>query len=172
MQAKMPEGGLFFHEGEAMVLYPFLAYEVGPGTLSYHVNDANLSSIAFGHQHFNVSAPKATVLAEKTGDLTPFVGPSSQANPQPIDIAVTIPPDAVYVVAELMGTAATPGHLDADLALRSGTTDVGSSTGPTAHEVVTLGPTALAKARDLTAHITSTGPKGTYALKVTAYGPS
>lgn len=169
---KLPESKLFFREGETLVVHPYLGYEVGPGTLSWHANDAALSGIKMGHQHFNVSAPIATSVLDTTGELSPFAGPSSEQNPDSTDVPLQVPPDAVYLVVEVIGTPATPGHLDVDLALLSGSDRIGSSTGPTAHEIVVLGPTALARSRDYVAHVTSAGAKGTFTLQATAYGPA
>lgn len=174
MTAKLPAGGFFIKDGEQLALHTYLGYQTPDNSpVSYVVGGPDPAGFALPHAHFNVTAPTATVILDKKGTLSPNPAVSTTSDPQPTDISFDVPAGTQYLVADLVGTATGGDRVDADLALRAGAETLGSGSGPSPHEVVELGPTAIAKAGGkLTAHVAGVTPSGgTFRLTVTAYGP-
>jgi hypothetical protein len=173
MVAKAPPGGLFVRQGERLALRTFLSYQTADGSqLAYVVGGAQPAGLDVPHVHFDVAAPGATVLLDKRGAIGPNPSPTTTQDPQPTLLAFDVPPATAFVAAELVGTPTSPQGGDADLALLAGSRVLGEGTGPTPHEVVVLGPGALALAGGkLVAKVAGAmAAGGTFHLVVTAYG--
>lgn len=172
---KMPTTGFFVRVGETLAIHPYLNYHTADGSpVSYVVGGPEAAGFVLPHLHFNVSAPTATVVLDKSGALGPNPSSTTTQDPQPVDLEVPLPANAVYVVATLEASSAAPaGPFDADLALLANGAKLGESTGPGPHEAVELGPTALAKAGGkLVAHVAGSGAAGgSFHLVVKAFGP-
>lgn len=170
---KMPPGGVFIREGEALAITPFLVYQTADNSpLSYVVGGPDPAGFALPHVHFNVSAPNETILLEKAGTFNPNPHVSTTEDPSPTIIEFDVPKGVAFLVAELVATPTAPGSFDADLSLSVGSEVLGQGTGPLARETVVLGPTALAKASGkISAKITQASVGGgSFKLVVTAYG--
>lgn len=167
--AKMPKAGFFLRQGESWGINAYLGYDT-PGTISWVTGGEQGTRFDIPHKHFDLVAPRETVIAQKDGKLGPNPGTSTATDPAPVDFALTLPADAKYLVVEVKGTG-SGGHFDVDLDVRSGSESLGSGGGPYPHEFVVLGPAALAGARELTAHVAGAGAGGTFTLKATAYSP-
>lgn len=172
MTVPVPPTGFFVREGETIALHLFLGYQAADGQpIDYVVGGAEPAGFALPHEHFNVSAPRATVVVEAAGEMEAHAGTSTADHPKPGLVPFTVPDDAVYVVLELQATGSAPGRLDADLQAMRGSEDLAGGWGPFAKEVVVLGPSALEGGRDLVARVTSAGPPASFTVKVTAYSP-
>lgn len=176
LHAAAPPGGFFVRPGEQLALHPFLSYQTADGQpVSYVVGGADPAGFVLPHQHFNLSADRAAVLVEKTGELGPNPGPTSDMQQQPVDLAFTVPPEVVYVVMEVEGAPKAGTRVDIDLSARTpGGESVASGSSPFARELVVLGPGNLAASgRDLVARVASSSSAGgaTWTLRITTYGP-
>lgn len=176
MHVTIPPGGFFVREGEQISLTPYANYQSADGQpIQWVLGGPAPSGFLLPHSHFNLSAPRAVVLLDENGETGPNPSPTSEQNPQPADLAFTVPPDAVYIVLEVTGAAKAGPRIDYDGSIRTPGGDVlASGSGPFATEVVVLGPSALASAgRDLVAHIASgsAASGGTFHAVVTAYAP-
>lgn len=176
MKATPPKGGFFARQGDQLALYSFLSYQTADGTpVSYVVGGPDPAGVKLPHAHFNLSAPRATVLLDESGELGPNPGISGDMHNAPVDIALSVPPDALYVVLEVDGAPKAGDRIDIDGGFRTSGGDViTGGSGPNAKEIAVLGPGNLqAYGRDLLAHVTcgACPNGGTYTLKVTAYAP-
>jgi len=174
MTAKMPPAGFFLRAGEALALHTYLGYQTADNAPpSYVVGGHDPAGFTLPHVHFNITAPNATVILDKTGALAPNPAQTTAQDQQPTDLAFEVPPGTLYLVADVAGTPTGGGTIDVDLALRAGSDVLGAGVGPSAHEVVELGPMALAKAGGrLTAHVAGATPTGgSFKLTITAFGP-
>lgn len=176
LTATPPKGGWFVREGEMVALYPFLGYQTADSSpMSFVVGGPDPGGFVLPHQHFALRAPNATVLVDESGEIGPNPGPSGEMHSAPVDVAFTVPPDALYVVLEVTGAPKAGDRIDVDVSARTPGGEIilgGSSPGAT--ERTALGPGNLkAYGRDLVAHVTAsaTPSGGTYALKVTSYSP-
>lgn len=174
--AKPPQGGSFVREGEQLALYSFLTYQTADGgPVNYVIGGPTPSSVRVPHAHFNVTAPRATVILEKSGELPPNPGPTGDMMQDPPMLEFSVPADAVFLFAEVSGAPKVGTRADIDLAILSPGGDVisgGSS--PRSTEVVAIGPGNLeAYGRSLVARITGSviPAGGTFSVKVTAYSP-
>lgn len=175
--ARPPTGGFFVREGEQLALHPFLSYQTADGRApSFVVGGPEPAGFLLPHEHFNLSAPRAIVLVDETGELAPNPGFTGDTHQDPIDVPFTVPPEALYVVLEVSGAPKAGSRIDVDGSIRTpgGETIAGGSS-PNAQEVAAIGPSNLkAFGRDLVAHVTASAAPagGTFALKVTAYAPA
>lgn len=171
-----PNGGFFLLEGEQLALHTFLSYQTADARApSYVVGGPEPAGFFLPHEHFNLSAPRETVVLEESGELLPNPGPTADSQPEAPVIPVSIPADAVYVKLEVSGAPKAGARIDIDGSFVTASGDLiagGSSSRD--HEMVLIGPGNLAAyGRDLVAHITNSASPGgaTYALKATAYVP-
>lgn len=176
LKATPPKGGFFVRAEEQLALYTFLSYQTAEGkTASYVVGGPDPAGFRLAHNHFNVSAPRAIVVVDETGEIGPNPGPTGDTHNAPVNIPVIIPPEAVYAVLEVEGTPKVGSRIDVDGSLRTaGGEVITGGSGPNAREVAVVGPGNLqAFGRDLVAHVTCSAcpAGGTWSLKVTAYAP-
>lgn len=176
LTASPPEGGFFVRPGERLAMYPFLAYAAADGSpAKYVVGGEEPAGFVLPHKHFNISAPRAVVLLDETGELGPNAGPSGDMNQAPVNLPFSVPADAVYVVLEITGAPKAGTRIDIDASIRTPSGEViQGGFSPYDTETAVIGPGNLAAyGRDLVAHATCAGcpAGGTFALKVTAYGP-
>lgn len=166
-----PPGGFFFRQGEALSVHTFLAYQTAAGgTPSYVIGGETPSAIALPHEHFNLTAPVATVLLQQEGTFQPNPSVTSTDDPSARTIDVTVPPDAALVVFELTSTPGPSGRLDADLQVLGAGGELGAGTGPHGKETVVVGPSGLATGRALAVRVQSASTSGgTWTLVATAY---
>lgn len=176
LRVALPKGGFFVREGETISLTPFLNYQSTDNTpVAWIVGGADPAGFEMPHSHFNLSAPRAIVVLEETGETGPNPSPTSESNPQPVDIPFSVPAEALYVVLEVTGAPKAGASIDIDGSIQTASGEVlaiGSS--PFATEMAVIGPSALASAgRELVAHVVSgsSASGGTFSLKVTAYAP-
>ncbi|HUR69342.1 MAG TPA: hypothetical protein VM370_08845 [Candidatus Thermoplasmatota archaeon] len=174
--ATPPKGGFFLREGEHLALTTFLSYQVADGSAPmYVVGGDEPAGFALVHEHFNLTAPTATVLYDKSGEVGPNPGFTGDMQQTPVDVPFKVPPDALFVVLEITGAPKAGTRVDLDVGARTAGGDViASGSSPEATEMVVLGPGNLAAyGRDLVARVTSSSnPSGaTFALKITSYAP-
>ncbi|HVM44439.1 MAG TPA: hypothetical protein VM582_00785 [Candidatus Thermoplasmatota archaeon] len=176
MRVPLPKGGFFVREGEQLAFTPYANYQTADNSpLAWVVGGAQPSGFDLPHSHFNVSAPRAIVLLDESGETGPNALPTGEANQKPASFAFSVPPEAVYVVLEVQGAPKAGARVDVDGSIRTPSGEVlAAGTSPLAREVAVVGPGALAAAgRDLVAHVTSSAsPSGaTFRVLVTAYAP-
>lgn len=176
MRVPMPKGGFFVRAGEQLAIMPYLNYQASDNSpISWVVGGAQPSGFALPHSHFNLSAPVATPIVDKSGETGPNPSFTGAQNPQPYTFAFKVPPEALYIVMEVSGAPKAGTRIDIDGSLLSPAGEVlAAGSSPYERETVVLGPSALAQVgRDLVARVTSSGSAsgGTFTLKVTAYSP-
>lgn len=172
----LAKGGFFVRAGESLAFTPYVNYQaVDNSPIMWVVGGAEPAGFPLPHSHFNVSAPRATVILDERGETGPNPTPSGDQNPQPANLPFKVPLDAVYVVLEVEGAPKAGPVIDIDGSIRTpGGEVLAAGSSPYAREVAVIGPGALAAAgRDLVAHVTSgsNASGGTFSVKVTAYAP-
>lgn len=167
----MPKGALFVRQGESVALYTYLSYQTANGgSASYVVGGETPSVVELPHTHFELNAPRTIPLVEESGAFESHPGVTSEDDPSAAEVVIDVPTEAAYVVIELTSTAGPTGRIDADLHVMGAGGELGAATGPTAREIVVLGPHALAQARSLTARVQSASLSGgAWTLTATAY---
>jgi hypothetical protein len=85
LRAIKPTGGFFVRPGESLSLHLYSGYQSADNTpISWVVGGLDPAGFALPHQHFNLSAPRPTVVLEKTADIGPSIPrPSSSRSRSP-----------------------------------------------------------------------------------------
>ena len=165
--------GILVRGGETFVIKGYLSYQTADGSkVAWLVGGDDPAGFSIEVVPVALGSATATILLDETADALP--SPAFTANdPQPRTFGFEVPEDTLWLLAELVGTPLAGATMDMDLTILDGEGNlVGGSYGPYAHEIVVLGPRALAEAgTGLTARVASgTSPTGgSLHLVVTAY---